>query len=206
MERHLIETLGKVIIAVAWADKKMAPEEINALKDLLFQFQHTLTLPEVSFGDQVWALINNFSIGSNADAGIGIPARTMAQFEIYAESPVEAAERQWLIHQLHEAIWTEEDKTLVISALKNMVEADGTMTEEEQSVLNEITSMIEDVDTGFFSYVGRLIRNALQRRSEVMSEAPNREKYFEEFLKNKVYYEMRRRLDKSQTNLDIPDD
>lgn len=206
MDKHLIETLGKVIVAAAWADKKVAPEEINALKDLLFQFQHTLTLPEVSFGDQLWALINSISIGSNADAGIGIPARTMAKFEIYIQSEVDAAERQWLIEQLREAIWTEEDKTLVMAALKDMLEADGTMTEEEQSVLSEIRSMIEDVDTGFFNYVGHLIRNALQRRSEVMSEAPNREKYFEEFLKNKIYYEMRRRLDSSQTKLDIPDD
>jgi len=66
--------------------------------------------------------------------------------------------------------------------------------------------MIEDVDTGFFNYIGHLIRNALQRRSQTMRQAPNREKYFEEFLKNKVYYEMRRRLDRSQTKLDIPDD
>jgi uncharacterized tellurite resistance protein B-like protein len=39
-----------------------------------------------------------------------------------------------------------------------------------------------------------------------MSAAPNREKYFKEFLRNKVYYEMRRRLDLSQRNLNIPDD
>src|SRR5919197_4969659 len=203
MDKQLLETLGKGIIAAAWADQKMAPEEIDNLKDLLFQFQHILTLPEISFEDQIWALVNGVSIGSNSDTGIGIPARTMAKFEIYMESPVDATERQWLIEQLREAIWTEEDKTLVISALKAMVEADGTMTQEEQSVLNEIHTMIEAVDTGIFSYIGRLIRNAPQRRSQVMSDAPNREKYFAEFLENRVYYEMRRRLDRSQTKLDI---
>jgi uncharacterized tellurite resistance protein B-like protein len=206
MDKHLIETLGKVIIAAAWADQKMAPEEIDNLKDLLFQFRQTLTMPEISFGDEIWAFMNGVSISSNSDAGIGIPARTMAKFEIYTESPVDAAEREWLIHQLREAIWTEEDKTLVISALKDMVQADGEMTEEEQSVLNEIRAMLEDVDTGIIHHMGRLIRNALQRRSQTMGEAPNREKYFEEFLENKVYYELRSRLDRSKTKLDIPDD
>jgi uncharacterized tellurite resistance protein B-like protein len=206
MDKHLIETLGKVIIAAAWADKKMAPEEINSLKDLLFQFQHTLTLPEISFGNQVWALMNGVSIGSNHNAGIGIPARIMAKFEMYTESPVGAAEREWLIYQLRDAIWTDEDKTLVISAIKDMVEADGSMTEEEQAVLKEIKARIEDVDTGIFNYVGRLIQNALRRRSQIMSAAPNREKHFEEFLKNKVYYEMRRRLDLDEPKLEIPDE
>lgn len=36
-ESDLIMALGKVLIAAAWADGVLAPEEVNCLKDLLFQ-------------------------------------------------------------------------------------------------------------------------------------------------------------------------
>jgi uncharacterized tellurite resistance protein B-like protein len=125
---------------------------------------------------------------------------------MYIESPIDAAEREQLANQLCEAIQTEEDKNLVISTLQDMIEADGKITEEEQAIFNETKIRIEKIDTGIFSYLGRLLQNAIQRRSEKISDAPNRGKYFDEFLRNKVYYEMRRRLDLDETKLDIPDD
>jgi hypothetical protein len=155
MDKNLVQTLGKVMIAVAWGDKEMAPEEVNSLKDLLFQFQHTLTLSDVSAGDQLWAFLNGIEISSNVDAGMGIPAREMAKFEMYTETHIDAAERTWLLHQVCEAIQSEEDKVLIISSLKDMVEADGVLTEEEQTVLNEIKTMIENVDTGIFDTLKR---------------------------------------------------
>ena len=36
-DRNLIFTLAKVIIAAAWADGQVSHEEVNSLKDLLFQ-------------------------------------------------------------------------------------------------------------------------------------------------------------------------
>jgi uncharacterized tellurite resistance protein B-like protein len=206
MDKDLVEALGKVVIAAAWADKKMAPEEINSLKDLIFQFQHALTLSDVNVSDQFWAFLSGVEISSNVDVGIGIPAWEMAKFEMYIESPVGAAERARLVHRLCEAIQTEEDKALIISSLKDMVEADGVMTEDEQAVLNEINTMIENVDTGIFDIFKRFLQDALQRRLQTMSAAPNREKYFKEFLRNKVYYEIRRRMDLGEAALDIPDD
>ncbi len=206
MDKDLVEALGKVVIAAAWADKEMAPEEINSLKDLLFQFQHTLTLSDVNVGDQFWAFLSGVDIRPNVDAGIGIPAREMAKFEMYTESPIGAAERAWLVDQLCQAIRTEQDKALIISSLKDMVEADGVMTEAEQAVLSEIKMMIENVDTGIFDTLKHFLQDALQRRVQTMSAAPNREKYFKEFLRNKVYYEIRRRMESGEAKLDIPDD
>jgi uncharacterized tellurite resistance protein B-like protein len=46
----------------------------------------------------------------------------------------------------------------------------------------------------------------MQRRLQAVSNAPNREKYFEDFLKNKIYYAVRRRLDMGEANLEIPDE
>ena len=206
MDKYLLETLGKVVIAAAWADKKMAPQEIDSLKDLLFQFQRTLLMPDFRFGDELWALLSGFHLDKNNDAGIGIPAREMAKFEMYTESPVDAAERAWLVNQLCEAIQTKQDKFLIISALKDMVGADGVLTEEEHAVLEEIQTRLENVDTGIFAALSRFVQGAVQFRTQTMSAAPNREKYFEEFLRNKVYYEMRRRMDVNGANFEISDE
>jgi len=181
MDKNLIEALGKVIIAVAWADKDMAYEEINCLKDLLFEFQ-----------------------GTFSESGLTSMDGTM--FDMYIDSPVDAAERDRLVNELKETVWSEEDKAFALSTLKSMVEADGKITDAEQSVLNGIIASIESIDTGTLGDLGRLIRGALQRRSDAVNHAPNREKYFEEFLKNKVYYEVRRRLDLGEANLEISDE
>ena len=138
MDKNLIETLGKVIIAAAWVDKKIDREEINSLKDLLFQFQRTIMMSDIHLGQEILAFVGGISIDKNYDAGIGLPAKVMARFEMYLESPVEAAERESLVQQLCEAIWTEEDKILVIAALKDMVEADGAITDEEQILLDDV--------------------------------------------------------------------
>ena len=176
MNRKLMGTLAKVIAAAGWADKRLSSDEIENLKDLLFQFQRSVIDP-----------------------------REDAMFEMYIKSPVDVAERERLVAELRETVWSEEDKSYVGAALARMVEADGEVTEQEQELLNQIQSSIESVDTGLFGDLGRLVRGALQRRSQAVRNAPNREKYFEDFLKNRVYYEVRRRLDLIKSDIMIPD-
>lgn len=190
MDKKLIETLAKVIIAAGWADKDLTPEERFNLKDLIFEFQH--------------ALIEPGALERTDDSGLD--SRTLALFEMYTDSPVDDAERERLVSELRENIWSEEDRELVLSALQSMIEADRKITDAEQTVFNNIKATIESVDTGFFGDLGRLLRSAVNRRSDVMSRSPNREQYFEDFLKNKVYYEVRRRLDVGETSLEIPDE
>jgi uncharacterized tellurite resistance protein B-like protein len=61
------------------------------------------------------------------------------------------------------------------------------------------------VDVGVIGQLGRLIRGTVQRRSQVVANAPNREEYFEDFIKNKVYYAVRQRLNLGEVELDIPE-
>ena len=204
MDKTLIETLGKMIIAVAWADGKITHEETESLKDLLLEFQHTLTL-DFNLGEEIWSDMTVLSLESRGHNS-GLSSRKQAMFDMYTESPIEAAERERLVRELKEAVSSEEDKTLVLTTLKNMVEADGRITDDEQVVLNSILTEIESVDTGIFGDLGRLLRGAIRRRSQAVGDAPNRERYLEEFLKNKVYYEVRRRLDLGETDLQISDE
>lgn len=174
MNTKLAETLAKVIVAAGWADKELTLEERNNLKDLLLQFQQSLS-----------------------DNG------EFAVLEMYTESPVQAAEREHLVNELQEAVWSEGDRALVLSALERMVEADGKITDDEREMLNGIKAKIESVDTGALGDLGRLMRGALERRSESMRNAPNREKYFEDFLRNKIYYAVRHRLDLGEAELEM---
>jgi hypothetical protein len=108
-------------------DKTLNLAEIENLKDLLFQFQRSVIDP-----------------------------REDAMFQMYISSPVEAAERERLVEELRETVWSEADKTYIYSALKRMVEADGSVTDEEQAVLDHIHASIESVDTGILGDLGRL--------------------------------------------------
>jgi uncharacterized tellurite resistance protein B-like protein len=110
------------------------------------------------------------------------------------------------MEELRETVWSEEDKAYVHAALKRMVEADGKITEEEKALLDDIHATIEAVDTGMLGKLGRLVRGVMQRRSQAVRNTLNREKYFEDFLKNKVYYEVRRRLDLIRSDITIPDE
>lgn len=179
----LIMTLGKVIVAAAWADGEVTNDEINSLKDLLFQLPH------------------------NDDNFPGyLTEMQWARLEIYLDSPVGADERARLIEELKESITTPEDKELVLSALENLVHADGVVTDEEKSFLKEIKASLEETDTGIWGALQRLIKGPVERRSAAVANAPNREEYFEEFVKNKIYYSVRQRLNQEGKELDIPEE
>jgi uncharacterized tellurite resistance protein B-like protein len=178
-DKNLILTLAKVIIAAAWADGEMALEEINSLKDLLFRLPRT--------------------------GGTQIAGREWAMLEMYIESPVDAAERARLVEELQAALRTPKDRAMALSALEDLIQADGVVTDEEQAIVEEIKSAIEAVDVGVIGQLGRLIRGTVQRRSQIVASAPNREEYFEDFIKNKVYYAVRQRLNLGEADLDIPE-
>lgn len=171
---NLILTLGKVIVAAAWADHEVALEELNSLKDLLFR------LPELT-------------------------GREWAALEMYIESPVGAKERERLVEQLKEELRSAEDKRLALRALDELVKADGVITEEELAVVEDIKAQIEAADTGLLGALGRMLKAPLARREQALAESPNREAHFEDFIKNKVFYGIQRRLDLGEAEVDVPE-
>jgi uncharacterized tellurite resistance protein B-like protein len=168
-------TLGKVIIAAAWADGEVVHDEVNCLKDLLFR------LP-------------------------GLTGREWAMLEMYIEAPVGAAERERLVKQLQNELGSSRDKSLALQSLDDLAQADGVVTEGEKTIINEIKTQIESANTGVIGQLGRVVKNSIQRREAALSAAPNREEHFEDFIKNKVFYEVQRRLKLNKTSLDIDED
>jgi uncharacterized tellurite resistance protein B-like protein len=166
---NVINSLAKVLIAAAWADGTVTYEEINSLKDLLFQ------LPEMTASD--WA-----------------------ELDIYIETPVGDAERARLVAELQDALASPEDKSLALTAIDELVNADGELSAEERDAVEEIKSAIQDVNVGLFGMMGKMLTN---RRSQATVGAPNRELYLDDFEKNKIFYKVSRRLELEDTNIDI---
>jgi uncharacterized tellurite resistance protein B-like protein len=178
-------TLAKVIVAAAWADGEITHDEVNSVKDLLFHLPRTV-------GD---------------GQPIEITSTDWATLKLYAEAPVSQAERTRLVEELRQALQTPQDRQLAITALENLVQADGLVTDQERAVVDEITAALDRVDQErFMSKLSRLLRGPVQRRSQTVANAPNREMYLEDYLKNKVYLKVKYRLHLEGDDLDIPDD
>jgi uncharacterized tellurite resistance protein B-like protein len=169
-----IMALAKVMIAAAWADGSVSNDEMNSLKDLLFQ------LSEMTASD--WA-----------------------ELDIYIESPVGAAERARLIADLQSSLKTSQDKELALTMIDELVSADGEISTEEQASVEEIKSAIRDANVGVLGSMGNFLGGSMSRRSKVVENAPNRELYLDDYVKNKVYYSVSRRLELEETEIDIPE-
>jgi uncharacterized tellurite resistance protein B-like protein len=173
-EASYILTLGKVLIAAAWADGEISNHELNCLKDLLFQ------LP-------------------------GVTGREWASLEMYIDAPVGAAERKRLVQQLNEMMRSARDRKLALQFLDQLATADGTPTSDEEVIIEAMRSEIKGASVGLFGVAGNVIRGAMNRREDALQAAPNRENHFEDYIKNKVYYGIQRRLEQGQAEIDLPE-
>jgi uncharacterized tellurite resistance protein B-like protein len=166
--------LAKVMIAAAWADGNVSIEEMNSLKDLLFQ------LPEMTASD--WA-----------------------ELDIYIETPVGDAERARLVADLQASLKSSQDKDMALIMIDELVEADGEISAEEQASVDEIKTAIKDANVGVLGSMGNFLGSSVNRRSKTVIDAPNRELYLDDYVKNKVYYSVSRRLELEETEIDIPE-
>lgn len=132
-----------------------------------------------------------------------LSARQWASVSMYIEMPVAEEERTRLVAELQDAIRTDRDKQLAVRALDDMAAVACGPAAEDREIATQIKAAIESVDVSLLS---RLVKGMAGRRSQALANAPNREDHFEDFLKNKVYYGLRRRLDMGQADLDLPDD
>lgn len=180
-DREVILALARVIVAAAWADGALHKEEVDSLKDLLFR------LPS-----------------AGPARGIELPGHEWAMLEMYTQSPVGPAERERLITQLQAALRTPADRALAFATLEELVQADGVVTDAERAVVEEIRAALNAVDLGLIARLGRLISGPIQRRTEAAGQ-PNREEQLDDFVRNRVYYLVRQRLEERNQALSISD-
>lgn len=182
-ERDLILSLAKVLIAAAWADHELTTEEQESLQDLLFRLPESYETGNRRLNSKEWALL-----------------------EMYMAAPVGEEERALLIHELQESLHTSEELALVQQALDDLIQADGLISPQEQVVRDEVQAALESADVGLLGSLTRLLRGPLARRTDAVENAPNRALYFDDFVRNRVYYAVRQRMDEDDAALYLPDD
>lgn len=136
----------------------------------------------------------------------GMTASDWAELDIYLDAPIGGAERARLVAELQSALATSQDKALAIAALDEVVSVDGKISEEEQRTIEEIKSAIQSANIGVFGKMGKLMGNSVNRRTQAVENAPNRELHLEDFVKNRIFYQVNRRLELGETSIHLPDD
>lgn len=166
--------LAKLLIAAAWADGELQNEEINSLKDLLFNLE-------------------------------GVTGDEWAHLEVYMDSPVSAQEREKLLSRVLSNIRSEEDKVLVVTTLERLFEADGKVTDEEKSALEEIKSAVSGVSTGLLSRLSKLVKGAMVKRDENYQASAQREGRVDDYVENTIYYQLKSEIQNKGTDIGIPE-
>lgn len=165
-DRTIILPLAKVIIAAAWADGDLSTDEINELKTMLNRLPQTVTRQDIQY-----------------------TAAESATLDIYMAAPVSVEERARLVADLQNALQHDGDRQLALHAIEQVLSADRVMTPEERAALDEIQAALNSVDLGMFARIGRLFRSQAQGAA-----GPNRERYLQDFLNNRIYFQVRQRL------------
>jgi len=136
----------------------------------------------------------------------GLSARDWAELEIYIDSPIDPSERTRLLQDLQAAIRTRQEKTLASETLEQLIQADGSVTPDERAIADEIQSAIDSINTNIFSRMGKMIRSSVTKRSQTVAGTANREQYLEDFIHNRIYYKLKRKLGEDEAEIQLTDD
>ena len=169
-EKHI--SLGRVLIALAWADGEMSHEEQNFLKDFLFKFDFT--------GEE-WA-----------------------QIEMYMEDPVTSQEAEALVRHFLQNLGSRDNRQELLSALEELMHADGVTTEEEGLFLKRFTDLMQQTSNAS-ALLGQL-RGLFQHTVFKPVEGSKRSEELDIFLNNRILFKIRRKLEREQLSLETHPD
>jgi uncharacterized tellurite resistance protein B-like protein len=135
----------------------------------------------------------------------GITAQDWAEIDIYIDSPVDEAERGRLVVELEARLSSPEDRAQALQALDQLAQMGGAVGPGEMAVIEEIKASIQNAQPAGTKRWGLFTRNKVEARSKAVQDAPNREQYLDDFVKNKIYYDVSRRLAQENIASQIPD-
>ena len=135
----------------------------------------------------------------------GMTAKDWDEINIYVDSPVDEAERQRLIADLQAKLASPADRAEALQALDQMVQADGSVSEAEQAVVDEIKAALQAGQPASSQRWHLFARNRVEQRTQTVQNAPNRELHMDDFVKNKIYYHVSQRLPQADAAAHIPD-
>ena len=107
--------------------------------------------------------------------------------DLYIDTPVNEKECMQLMDDLIREVRSEEDKQFILEKLSELVEADGKVTDEEKKLIETISDCLEKKKTGFLSLFKRI---SIIRNDRNISNRENREDRIDDYVKNKVFFDV----------------
>lgn len=116
------------------------------------------------------------------------------ELEVYIDSPVSSTERSRLLKELAQHLQTKEDKAFAKSMIVKVVKADKKVSQLEKQILDEVGNALQDTDVNVWARMRSLLRPSMSQRSQATLQATNREEDVQEFVKNKIFFQLKQRL------------
>ena len=114
-----------------------------------------------------------------------------------------SAERTRLLEELVQCLRSPADKAFAKTVIREVVETDGKVSPAEKQVLDEVQRALENADVGVFTRMKQLLGPSVSRRTQTASQAANREEDIEEFVRNKIFFRLKRRLESEDKKMDL---
>jgi uncharacterized tellurite resistance protein B-like protein len=153
--------------------------------------------------------LSNEEINSLKDLLFTIPdisGEEWKHLEIYMDSPVTSEEMDNLLSNVLTNITSKKDKALVIETLTQLFQADGKISDDESTVLQEIKEALEKAHTGIFTRMSGMIKTSVKRRNETSKAATQRESRIDDFIMNTVYYQLESELLEKSIEINLPEE
>jgi len=148
--------MARTLIGLAWIDGEVTPDEMDLLKDITF------AMPELSAQDY--------------DA-----------LDIYWITPIREAELEKLVFDLFDEIRSETGKQAAKELAYEVAIADGSVSREEKALLNSINTAIDGESAAeLLKPLYELVQQALPKRQNIFSDAPNQKDFVDGFMKNRI--------------------
>ena len=135
-----------------------------------------------------------------------VDADDWQKLELYMDSPPEAGEVDRLLAAVLDQIQSRSDKAYVLEHLRAVFEIDGTVTPDEQALLDHIEAEVSATDTGLLSWLSRALKTTVSKHREHGELDRPREELLEDFVKNTVYYDLVRETEKREIRMSLPED
>lgn len=127
------------------------------------------------------------------------------ELEIYLDHPVTDEELEDLLRNVLAGVRSNEDKSLVVSALRTLVEADGVVTPEEAEMLRRVEDAMEAKSTGLVGALSGLVGRAVRALSGEQHRTV-REDRLEDFVANPVFFRVGGIMGGRDEAFSVPDD
>jgi hypothetical protein len=92
-----------------------------------------------------------------------------------------------------------------MGTLESLFQADGIISDEERTILEDIRKGVSDVSTGIVTRLSRMMKGAVGKRVQMYNTATQRDSNIDDYIKNTVYYELKSEIEKKGITIELPE-